>query len=266
MRKIGTEVDKLPSEVAERLGPFYVYALIDPRTNKIFYIGKGTGKRLLDHGHQAHLKALSKSESKKISTIKDIRSLGKEPIIDIIHHGLDEKEALLVEASLIDSIENLTNIVRGHVGSKGRASLNELISKYGSQPVSSNASPAILIRLGKWKNEKTMIESGIYRNGHGYREGITLNELIDSTRAWWKINPNRIKREQIKYAVGVYDGVTRVVMEIVDWTRRSDGRWAFTTVPITDGDVFDEWIGSLGKRVEFMRGIQNPIIYWPINR
>ena len=37
----------LPPEVAERLGPYYVYALIDPRDDSIFYIGKGTGLRLL---------------------------------------------------------------------------------------------------------------------------------------------------------------------------------------------------------------------------
>jgi len=45
-----TERPSLPPEVAERLGPFYVYLLVDPRTDRPFYVGKGTGQRLLAHG------------------------------------------------------------------------------------------------------------------------------------------------------------------------------------------------------------------------
>jgi hypothetical protein len=263
MKSLSASEPKLPPEVAERLGPFYVYALIDPRNNKIFYIGKGTGKRLLDHGHRAHLIAESRTESAKISRIREIRSIGCEPHIDIIHHGLSESEALLMEAGLIDSIADLTNVVSGHGAIKGRSSLNELIRRYGAQPIDSNACPAVLIRLGPWKKERMEIEKGIYRIGHGYREEMPLPEIVDSTRAWWKIDPRRIKRQGIRHAVGVHEGVTRCVMEIGDWTRRLDGRRAFEGIPLTHGQVFEEWVGPFGKRVEFMSGIQNPILYWP---
>ena len=40
----------LPPEVAGGLGPFYVYVLVDPRNDEPFYVGKGTGARLLAYG------------------------------------------------------------------------------------------------------------------------------------------------------------------------------------------------------------------------
>ena len=32
---------------------YYVYALIDPRDNRIFYIGKGKGNRIFQHAKDA---------------------------------------------------------------------------------------------------------------------------------------------------------------------------------------------------------------------
>ncbi len=47
------EEPRLPPEVAERIGPFYVYLLVDPRNGEVFYVGKGTGARPLAHGVEA---------------------------------------------------------------------------------------------------------------------------------------------------------------------------------------------------------------------
>ena len=93
----------------EKLG-YYVYALVDPRHNEIFYVGKASANnRAFDH-----LKS-NKSESKKQSRINEIRNSGYEPQVEILRYGLaTEKIALEVEAAVIDSIglENLTNGVR----------------------------------------------------------------------------------------------------------------------------------------------------------
>ena len=103
----------------------------------------------------------------------------------------------------------------------------------------------------------------MYRTGAGYREDMTLAELVDAARAWWRINPERVAREGIRYAVAVHQGITRGVMVIGDWVRRADGRWAFTATPLTVGPVYDEWVGPSGRTVDFLKGNQNPIAYWP---
>lgn len=64
-----------------------------------------------------------------MQTIQQIRSAGHEPRLDIIRHGLSETDALLVEVSLIDTIESLTNKVAGHGTVQGGASLDEYVTR-----------------------------------------------------------------------------------------------------------------------------------------
>ena len=61
----------LPAEVAERIGPYYGYVLVDPRNDSIFYVGKGTGGRLLAHGDEALLRIGSGGQSSKVARIRD---------------------------------------------------------------------------------------------------------------------------------------------------------------------------------------------------
>lgn len=74
---------------------YYVYALIDPRTNKPFYIGKGKGNRMFDH-----LKGNTNGIRKR-KVIDDIRASGLEPIASKLLENLDEKTAYLEEIKLI---------------------------------------------------------------------------------------------------------------------------------------------------------------------
>ena len=41
--------DSFPEEVSEKL-KWYVYRLIDPRNGETFYVGKGRGNRVFEHG------------------------------------------------------------------------------------------------------------------------------------------------------------------------------------------------------------------------
>ena len=95
-------------------GRFYVYVYIDPRNNEEFYYGKGTGSRKLAHLSQ-------EGDNEKINRIKNIKKEGLEPVIRVIASGLDEKEAFLIEKTLIWKLgRTLTNEASGHYSEKFR--------------------------------------------------------------------------------------------------------------------------------------------------
>lgn len=120
-------------------GRYYVYALIDPESNKPFYIGKGEGRRLMAHfsrplsinhangesiglSTQAMLDAKdddAASESRKQSRIRKLKEDGYDhtAIARVIARLVDEQVALAIEACLIKSVygaSTLTNQLAGH--------------------------------------------------------------------------------------------------------------------------------------------------------
>ena len=131
----------------------------------------------------------------------------------------------------------------------------------GVQPVEFGATPVVLVRLKTWQIEREEIEPGTFRAGHVYRDGMSSSELVDSTRAWWRIDRERVEREGIRHAVAVHQRLTRAVVEIGNWKERPDGRRAFSATLVTEGSIFDEWVGLLGRKVCFARGDQYPIRY-----
>jgi hypothetical protein len=93
---------------------YYVYVYIDPRNNEEFYYGKGTGSRKLAHLGE-------EGDSEKVARINDIREEGLHPVVRVIAAGLEEKEALLIEKTLIWKLgRTLTNEATGHYSEKFR--------------------------------------------------------------------------------------------------------------------------------------------------
>ena len=72
--------NKFSSKTIRELGS-YVYIYSDPDTHKPFYVGKGKGNRVFDHLKDT-------KESEKVKYLKRLSDDGKEPIIEILVHGM----------------------------------------------------------------------------------------------------------------------------------------------------------------------------------
>ena len=75
---------------------YYVYAYKDPVSNQPFYIGKGSGKRYLDHLNKPY-QSVKRCQDK----IKSIKEKGLEPLIDFVKKELTEQDAYELEDRLI---------------------------------------------------------------------------------------------------------------------------------------------------------------------
>lgn len=100
--------------MSERVSGYYVYVYIDPRNFEEFYYGKGRGSR-----KDAHLG--DTNDSAKATRIAKIKREGLSPIIRVIARDLTEREAYLIEKTLLWKLGKLTtNIATGHFDDKFR--------------------------------------------------------------------------------------------------------------------------------------------------
>lgn len=232
---------------------YYVYVYSDPDTHHPFYVGKGKGNRAFDH-----LKQLG--ESSKINKIKEIQSRGKQPLIEILIHGVDEEVALKVEAAAIDliGIENLTNEQRGHhTSTYGKIEAGTLEARYSCEELKSEeiTDDLIMIRINQL-----------------YRNDMKPYELYDITRGCWRVNKEKAKKA--KYALAVYDGMILEAYTIVDWFCAGEVMWATREEDMELVKERFEFVGNIApdkireryvnKSVAslFSRGNQNPIRYF----
>lgn len=225
----------------EGLG-YYVYYLEDPRDRKVFYVGKGTGDRVFSHATDA---LENYEDSDKMNTIRDIIQAGYEVSHVVLRHGMTEDEAFEVESALIDFIgkDQLTNRVLGH-GSfdRGIMTTTEIEQLYSADDADIDA-PVILININRL-----------------YERQIGAQELYEATRASWKVG---VRRENARYALGVFRGVIRGVYEIHDWEpaiveNGKTVRWKFNGVSAES--VWDKY-GNKRVTKYIRKGAQNPIRY-----
>ena len=77
---------------------YYVYMIIDPRSDKPFYIGKGKGKRAMFHLKETKETTIN---IRKYNKIQSILRTGLQPKIDYCAVDLSEQDAYNLESELI---------------------------------------------------------------------------------------------------------------------------------------------------------------------
>lgn len=112
------------SEIQFEDRPHYVYVLIDPEVEQIFYVGKGVDRRAFDHLEEA---LDTTSNAAKVQRIDQIKARGLEPVVRVIGRYRESAAAFAVEAVLIKwvyGMDQLTNIQPGHGSSTVRRKLD----------------------------------------------------------------------------------------------------------------------------------------------
>jgi uncharacterized protein len=216
----------------------YVYGLVDPRDNKLFYVGKAAGNnRAFDH-----LKSAA-SESEKAAKIREIRAGKEEPRVEILRFGLEtEAIALEVEAAIIDAvgIENLTNVVRGHGIDRGRLGADIVERLHGARPVvvSEVKDPCMLFYIH-----------------NTFSPTLSEQEIYDSVRQFWhQVSEENRRTLTYPIALGVVDGVVVRAYSIAAWfpagttfsTRKYEGqkpdKWEFVGQKLEDHPLLGRFL------------------------
>lgn len=206
----------------EQLG-YYVYALVDPRDNEVFYIGKGKGTRVFDHARAA-LKD-DDEQSLKLDFIREILKDGTTKVkCYILRHGLKTDEvALEIESTLIDLLtykkikttKFLLNRNQGlHQDLLGIKDIEEINSYYTGEKLKPQGDDhLLLVSLNKSYNKK-----------HGEQGSSWREDEYRATRRCWHLS--KIKAQRVDYVLGVYKNIVRTVIEVTgidDPVKEDDG-------------------------------------------
>lgn len=233
---------------------YYVYCLVDPRDNKVFYIGKGFGNRVFQHANDA---LNEEASSLKLDTIREIIRAKLDVKYYIVRHGLSEDEAYLVESVLIDmftysqfNLESvLTNIQAGHhQWDKGVKTVEEINILYDCADLSpAPGDKLICININKTYNRPDVDQYG------------TRDNIYEATRKYWRLNGERAKRAD--YVLSTYQGIVRAVFKPIRWmvsekTFNTGNRWEFEGTEILDSPYLNTSVKSI-----IHHGNQNPILY-----
>ena len=155
---------------------------------------------------------------------------------------MTEKEALQVEAALIDVYPGLTNQMRGHDVERGPAHVQQLIDICSAPVITEGLDEPILML-----NITHSITS--------------TNSVYEATRGHWVLAPEKAGR--VKYILGLANNICRGVFEASEWqpSSQEEGRYVFVghkaggeaQQKYKNKRIPDDWVPA--------RGAANPVRY-----
>lgn len=244
-------LNEFTSEIIQELG-FYVYRLIDPRNGQTFYVGKGRGNRIFQHARQ-EINYCDNDEKQmdpdpnKLKTIRDIRENGLEVIHIIQRWGLTEKEALHVEAALIDCYQGLTNIQRGyHSDDYGVTNTQILINRFSRKIYNEPTDfKYLIVKVQQWRLDELLPD---YNKAARY----------EATRGNWRIKPKSVS--EYPFAFSVTGGIVCEVYKIIRWEQADSGRYFFEGEVASDA-VRNQVIGYRIPEEYCKKGMASPVLF-----
>ena len=249
------EDEQLFDHAVEQQLMSYVYALIDPRDRRIFYIGKGGGNagdgndRPLHHLDEARfaLNNPTVARSAKVNRILEIWETGENVEWCVVRHGLENDISFHVEAALIDLLEisvngSCLNVQRGHGGAEHGLLDRQELQALAATPVNPNENSDFL-----------NLNIFVFPIQRALDAGATPYE---ATRATWVVGKEFIHIDPARapIAVGVSRGIVRGAFYVQEWNQAADGkRWEFRGNSKNDTELLNR---------NFVSVIDNARGYW----
>lgn len=176
---------------------YYVYILIDPRTDKIFYVGKGCMKRMYEHVKNVQRNRIPNNNRHLYNKIKQILSFGKRVEYKKVLITENEQDAFNKEIDLIAEIGlfNLCNLTDGGEGTSGRRCTAETKRKISEAHKGKKASDITRKKLSDLRKGKK------FSDAHKEKISLALKGRIlseEHKRNISDVNKGKIHSEETK--------------------------------------------------------------------